>query len=213
MNEQALLEAIAQDDPSAFAKLFECYQRDLTAYATAILGGDSHAGEDAVEDAFLDIWSKRHKAAQIDNLSGWIRRIVRNKAVDQLRKTGRIELHGNDDFVSDEISAAPDPEACALLSDERQWLRSGLAQLNADQREAIAMCYYEELSLQEIAKLTNTTLGTVKTRLFYARRKLHSWIAQQETVSSLRAPEFTAPFVAKIEPRAQPARLGMLASA
>ena len=94
------------------------------------------------------------------------------RTIDILRKAGRIELHGDDELFDRQISPARSPEDHAVLSSERRWLERALADLNGHQREAIVLCYFEGLSLQEIAMQTSTSLGTVKTRLFYARKIL-----------------------------------------
>ena len=161
-------------DRDQFEELFRTKRQSMIAYATAILGGDSASAEDAVDEAFADIWSKRETFTTIANANGWLRQIVRNKTIDYLRKAGRIELHGDDDLFDRLLSPARSPEESAVLSSERRWLEQALAKLNGHQREAVVMCYFEGLSLQDIAGQTKTSLGTVKTRLFYARKALAS---------------------------------------
>lgn len=155
-----------------FNKLYRDKRRAMIAYATSILGGDVTNAEDSVDEAFADIWKKRENLAAVDNVGGWLRQIVRNKSIDYLRKAGRIELHGDDDLFERQISPAQSPEDSASQSSDRRWLEEALNQLNGYQREAIVLCYFEDLSLHEIAQETGTSLGTVKTRLYYARRKL-----------------------------------------
>lgn len=179
---QAQRVAAANTHEMQIDQLFRSKRRGMIAYATAILGGDAPSAEDAVNEAFADIWRKGSDLSCIDNPAGWLRQIVRNKSIDHLRKSGRIELHGDDDLFDRQISPAPNPEENAQLHSERRRLRSALSDLNGYQREAIVMCYFEGLSLQEIAQQTGASLGTVKTRLFYARRIL------AETLTAERNP-------------------------
>lgn len=169
-------------DREKFEELYRTKRMTMIAYATAIVGGDSASAEDAVDEAFADIWKKRDSLSAIENANGWLRQIVRNKAIDYLRKSGRIELHGDDDLFDRQISPARSPEDTALLNSDRCWLERALAGLNGHQREAIVLCYFEGLSLQEIAVQTGASLGTVKTRLFYARKILG--VVLNESLSS-----------------------------
>ena len=159
-------------DSRKFEELYRTKRTAMIGYATAILGGDSASAEDVVDEAFADIWKKRQSLETIEHVTVWLRQIVRNKAIDLLRKTGRVELHGDGEIFDQQISPARSPEDSALLSSERRWLERALESLNGYQREAIVLCYFEGCSLQEIALQTGASLGTVKTRLYYARRRL-----------------------------------------
>lgn len=176
MVEDKLLHAVVQGDRQAFGDLYMRMRSGMVAYATAIMGGDISMAEDAVDEAFTDIWRQSGHVAPVAHAAAWIRRIVKNKAIDQLRKTGSREITMAGEFFHTVEDARPDPESRLALKDERSWLRGCLAILNADQREMIILCYFEGLSLVQIAQLTGVPENTVKTRLFYARRKLRDWI-------------------------------------
>lgn len=169
------LGTIAQRDKSSEAKFNALYAKHrwtMVAYSTSLLAGDREAAEDAVAEAYADLWKSRTRIEELQSELAWIRRLVRNKAIDRLRKDARLEMCGDDDFLFSQPCEGPDPEQYALSRDKCDWLKNALGVLNVDQREAIVLCYYEGLSLQDIAIQTGATLGTVKTRLFYARRKL-----------------------------------------
>lgn len=180
MGEFALLQAIGRGDQKAFEELYSQYRKPLLAYSAGILGGDISLAEDAVDEAFTDIWRLSGRFNQIGNAAAWIRRIVRNKSVDVLRKTSGRETHQSDDFFSNIRDGAHDPEQTALLTSEAHWLRGALAILNTDQREVVTLCYFEGRSLKEIADIAGCPPNTVKTRLHYARRKLFQWMNDQE---------------------------------
>lgn len=176
MVEDKLLHAVGQGDRQAFGDLYMRMHTGMIAYATAILGGDISAAEDAVDEAFTDIWRRSGNAAPVSNAAAWIRRIVKNKAIDQLRKTGAREVTMADDFFQNVEDSRPDPESVLSVKSERSWLRSCLAILSPDQREIITLCYFEGLSLVQISDMIGIPENTAKTRLFYARRKLRDWM-------------------------------------
>lgn len=177
MIENDLLRAVGQGDRQAFGDLYMRTRMGMLAYAGVIMGGDIAAAEDAVDEAFIDIWRRSGTFGDIANATAWIRRIVRNKSIDLLRKTSVREIGASSAFFEALEDTRPDPEADLASSDERRWLRGCLAVLNTDQREVVMLCYFEGLSLVQIAEATGVCENTVKTRLFYARRKLRERIS------------------------------------
>ena len=176
-----LLQAVGAGDRAAFTRLYAQSRENMTAYAMTILAGDLGAAEDAVDEAFADIWKLAGRFNAIGNGAAWVRRIVRNKAVDQLRKASARETPHDGSFFDSLKDQRANPEDRLLIADGGRWLRNALAILNLDQREVIMLCYFEHLSLKDIAEQTGVPENTVKTRLHYARRKLRSWIEQENT--------------------------------
>ena len=172
------LRAIARGDRAAFDRLYRAQRRPLLAYALGLLAGDRAAAEDAVDEALIDVWQQAGRFAGQGSAQGWIRRIVRNKAVDWLRKHGSArfaEWSAADDDRADE---SPDAEAQLVAANTGDWLRAALGKLSLDQREAVLLCYYEERPLAEIAAIQTCPEGTVKTRLFHARLNLRGLLAE-----------------------------------
>ncbi|MXP48347.1 sigma-70 family RNA polymerase sigma factor [Altererythrobacter luteolus] len=187
MDSGALLRAIGRGDRAAFTRLYREVRPAMMAHAAAILKGDFSTAEDVVDEAFTDIWRLAGKFKDINNAPAWIRRIVRNKAIDYLRKPASRETSQESAFFEHYEDQAPNPEEAAMIDDDSRWLRSALAILNLDQREAVVLCYFEAMPLQEIAQATDCSVNTVKTRLHYARRKLRGWMEAQNQSSA--APE------------------------
>jgi len=171
-----LIEAIAGGDRGAFATLYRAKCSTLIAYASAMLAGDRASGEDVVDEAFLDVWRSAASFAGAGDADGWIRRIVRNKAVDLLRK--RREVISDDPWQHDDAAqnsaTVPTPFDHAVASDRSAGLRQALGQLPPEQREAVWLCYFEELPLRDIAAIAGCPENTVKTRLFHARKRMRS---------------------------------------
>ena len=180
---ETLLSRIAGGDQTAFAALYEAQRRSMLAHAAGVLAGDMSDAEDAVDEAFLDIWQQAGKFAGTGSAAGWIRRIVRNKAINLLRKKGGRENIKPQIFFTDIADERRNPEEYLLLDDEQRWLKSVLAVLSPEQREAITLCYFEGLSMQEISETVDCPINTVKTRLHYARTRLHNWMLEQYDVS------------------------------
>ena len=174
MQDSDMLSRIAQGDRGAFSDYYRLHQKRLTAYAMAILAGDKEAAEDVVDEAFLDLWKNAAKYSARGNAMGWIRRVVRNKAVDWLRKFGdqKVDLQAQSGPV--EIDDSPDPEQQAASLSDAEWLKTALAQLSLQHREVVQLFYYEELPLADIAVILDCPANTIKTRLHYARKKLYA---------------------------------------
>ena len=177
MNCHSCLERIAQGDDAAFAHLYRSMRTGLLAQAQALLAGDIAGAEDAVDEAFLDIWRRAGSFSGTGSAAGWVRRIVRNKAVDRLRKTGDRETVCEPVAFRERPDPAAGPEETALARNGRTRIRAALDILNPDQREAVVLCYFHEMPLEEIAEATGAPVGTVKTRLYYARRLLREHLS------------------------------------
>ncbi len=177
------LKKIAAGDRAAFSALYATAQPRLVRYAGALLAGDIDAALDVVDEAFLSIWREAGRYAGVGNADGWVRRIVRNKAVDWLR--ARRERPVASSYDQDQATSLADdahtPERAAEISSSARELRKALERLSPDHREVVWLCYFEERSLSEIALITGCPENTVKTRLFHARKQLRSQLQRFET--------------------------------
>ncbi len=174
MEIEAEIGRIAQGDRAAFSRLYRDLNSDLIRYATALLAGDRESAEDAVDEAFIAIWEQAGRFDGRGHAMGWIRRIVRNKAIDWLRKQREVVLP--DESLSARYEAdgqdQTSPFEAAVQMSQGARLRSALSLLSVEHREAVWMCYFEEKSLAEIALIVQCPENTVKTRLFHARKQL-----------------------------------------
>lgn len=175
MGIEAELKRISDGDRTAFSRLWLATQPEFVRYATGLLAGDRSAAEDAVDEAFIAVWQQSGRYDGRGNAMGWIRRIVRNKAIDWLRKQREVAMSGDsqmDGQLAD--SAVPTPFDIAERTSASAALRAALVILSVEQREAVWLCYFEEKSLQEIANIARCPENTVKTRLFHARKALRA---------------------------------------
>ena len=174
MDTETMLFDIAHGNQKAFAMLYRAQQPIMIRYASGLLAGDLAAAEDAVDEAFTAIWAQAGRFNGSGNANGWIRRIVRNKAIDWLRK--QRECNSIDaelaDFADQRADPAASPYDHAEQTSEANQLRRALTGLSFEHREAVWLCYFEDKSIDEIAQIADCPRSTVKTRLFYARKSL-----------------------------------------
>jgi RNA polymerase sigma-70 factor, ECF subfamily len=178
MEIEVKLQHVARQDRSIFSDIYREWQPIFVRYATGILAGDKSAAEDVVDEAMLAIWQQADRYSGQGSAIGWMRRIVRNKAVDWLRKCKESNL-GSATIIeggSPQDDDAASPYFAAVQAMEALDLRQALEQLSFEQREAVWLCYFEERSMAEIAAIADCPQNTVKTRLFHARRILRKMV-------------------------------------
>jgi RNA polymerase sigma-70 factor (ECF subfamily) len=170
----ALIGEIAAGSQAAFDALYTSLQPKMVRYAAGLLAADHETAADAVDEAFFDVWRSASSFQGQGSAEGWVRRIVRNKAIDLIRKNReRLAASEKEAQAFEELPDETDtPERLAeKLSDiDELWRR--LQRLSHEHREAVWLCYYEEKSLAEIAEIVGCPENTVKTRLFHARKLL-----------------------------------------
>jgi RNA polymerase sigma-70 factor (ECF subfamily) len=168
-SDECLMARVAQDDRRAIALLFERYQ--LTVYRFVLrLVANKATAEDIVSEVFIALW--RH-AADFEGrarLSTWILAIARNKAVSVMR--GRTDEPLDDTMLEAIPDQAITAEETVDASRRSALLRTCLAQLSPAHREIIDLVYYHEKSVEEVSIILGVPAATVKTRMFYARRRL-----------------------------------------
>lgn len=148
-------------DRSAFGALFDHFAPRLKAFLLRTGIGAAQA-EEIVQEVMLLVW---RKADQFDphraQVSAWIYQIARNRHIDLVRK----EKRPLPEDVVEEPGAEPDATQILAIEQEADLLRSALAKLKPDQREAIEKAYLGELSHQQISDQTGLPLGTIKSRI------------------------------------------------
>lgn len=182
-----LMQRIAEADQAAFAALYRRYQRSSISLALRICG-ERALGEDAVQEAFLAIWRRAHLYDRSrGEVRPWISTIVHHAAVDALSRKG----DGGAASIEVEIDCGFDAEAVAdaerdletALRERDVELRRALQELPGEQSSVIELAYFGGYSLVEIAAMSCTPLGTVKSRMRLGIEKLRErLVAQQPAV-------------------------------
>jgi len=170
----ALIERARRGDARAFEQLALEVERPLYRHAARMLGHDD--AEDCVQDALLSAW-KSLGSFEGTSFRAWVFRIVTNRALDRLRSRRRHPELPLDPPAEDDDSAgwaepaAPGPELADLASD-REALRvveEALDRIPPDQRAALLLRDVEGFAYEEIATITSTEIGTVKSRIHRGR--------------------------------------------
>ncbi len=176
MNIEIALGKIAKGDRAAFAALYNDQAAPMLRFAIGLLAGDQETAEDVVDEAFMAIWQQAGSFHGEGSAQGWIRRIVRNKAIDWLRKYGKSRTATLPELALLDVQSdeADSPAMAAEKNSEARELRAALDRLSIDHREVIWLCYFEEKPLSEIAHIVGCPENTVKTRLFNARKQMRA---------------------------------------
>jgi RNA polymerase sigma-70 factor (ECF subfamily) len=128
------------------------------------------SAEDLISEVFLDVWRQADRFEGRSAVSTWLLAIARFKALSSMRRKPDEEL---DDETAGAIEDASDtPEVSLQKKDKSELLRNCLEQLSREHREVIDLVYYHEKSVEEVAEIVGIPEATVKTRMFYARKKL-----------------------------------------
>lgn len=175
-DDETLLREIQQGAPKALASLFDRYGGVLKALILRIVHDDGEA-DDLLGEVFMEIWRKATTySPQKGKPLGWMVTLARRRAIDRLRK--RIAYGHMRDRFSVIVDADPEAqsnsrvEAEIGLHDLHVYLTAQLKRLPPLQRQALELAYFAGMSQREIARVTDTPLGTVKTRLELGMRKL-----------------------------------------
>lgn len=131
---------------------------------------DEQIAEDLVSEVFLDVWRQAGKFEGRSAVSTWLLAITRFKALSALRRRKDAEL--DDEAASAIEDFSDNPEIAVTKKDTGDALRKCLSALSAEHREIIDLVYYHEQSVEQVANIVEIPENTVKTRLFYARKKL-----------------------------------------
>ena len=175
LSDQALLILIARSHPDALAELYHRYNRLVFSLAFNIVG-DRATAEEITLDVFTRIWTRANtydsdRAAP----NTWLTSITRYQAIDVLRRRKvRIErlTVSWSELLGEDPVADHDPEAAAELALQRARVRTAILELPPEQQEALALAYFRGFTHREIAEVLAQPLGTVKTRIRLAIKKL-----------------------------------------
>ncbi len=181
LGDEELARLVGAKDVAAF-ELF--YDRHATAaYSLAYrIVGDAAAAEDVTQEAFLSIWRSRSGYdATRGSVRGWLLGIVRNRAIDALRRRAaapRLAFEGEVEALAG-ASSGEGTEALALQRETASELRAAIGSLPGEQAQVIELAYFGGFSQAEIARLLAVPLGTVKGRMRLGLEKIRTALAEE----------------------------------
>jgi RNA polymerase sigma-70 factor (ECF subfamily) len=172
-SDAALVARLLERDADALDELYERYARPAYSLARRVTGDDGFA-QDVVQDVFLALWKDPSRyAAGRGGFASWLLSVTHHKAVDAVRREESLRkrrTQATEEFVTQNVERPVDDKAWTTLRGER--VRAALHKLPAPQREALVLAYFGGYTQREVAVLTDTPLGTVKTRMLTGMRRL-----------------------------------------
>lgn len=184
LEDRELVARVVAGDGSALEVLYGRYGRACHGLARRILADDQFA-QDCVQEVFLTVWrdASRFDATR-GGFSTWLLSMTHHKAVDAVRREETLRKRRTSaDVLEGQTGDAPgvDEEVWSGIRGER--LRTALRALPDVQREALALAYFGGYTQREIAGLTSTPLGTVKTRMLTGMRRLRGTLDELSRAS------------------------------
>ncbi|MBE0669924.1 MAG: sigma-70 family RNA polymerase sigma factor [Anaerolineales bacterium] len=171
-----LIRRLQAGDDDAVRDLYAQYGQRLYAYALR-LTNDPATAEDITQNTLVTAWRTARTFRGEGRLIAWLLGIVHHTAMKAIRNSTNYL----DDVAEETISEdQPSPEEQAQVKDERRWVRQGIQSLSSEHRAVLELVFYQELSLNEAAQVLNIPVGTVKSRLSYARNHLRGVLARTE---------------------------------
>ncbi len=167
--DEVLIGRIATGDRLAMQVLFARHHVRVYRFVLRLVRDESTA-EDLISEVFLDVWRQAGRFEARSAVSTWLLAIARFKALSALRRRPDEAL---DEEAAEAIEDPADtPEVTLEKKDKSAAIRKCLEGLSAEHREIIDLVYYHEKSVEEVAQIVGIPENTVKTRMFYARKKL-----------------------------------------
>jgi RNA polymerase sigma-70 factor (ECF subfamily) len=162
LREQVLLLRCQTGDMDAFEELIQRYERPLRYFINRLLD-NSELTEDIFQDTWLTVIRRIHGLKEIDAFPAWLYRIARNKVYQQLRTKKNVS--GLDENLPAENHAGDDD----FSGEDAAKVHHCLKELLPEYREVLMLRFLEQMSYQQIAQVLNCKLGTVRSRLYYAK--------------------------------------------
>ncbi|MBR6873770.1 MAG: sigma-70 family RNA polymerase sigma factor [Ruminococcus sp.] len=173
----ALAERAKQGDSAAFEQLYTEFRSQVYYFCKRCVGSES-AAEDLTSETFIDAMEKIGSLRSGAAFSGWLYAIAYNKCSDHLRSNDRSEVAATPEQLSEAALNAPLllPDDYAINAETRAQLQSIIDGLSPDQRSAVIMYYYDEMSVSEVAEAMGTNENNVSQKLHRARKKIRAQI-------------------------------------
>lgn len=178
ISDEQLILQIKQGDEAAFETLIRRYHGPIHAYISR-MGCEFHAANDLVQEVFIKVCRNLSDYRTERPFRPWIYTIASNTFKDYLKKAYVRHDRLNFDDWDDTLEADDNLENRFMANAEREIVIAALGKLGENVREIVVLRYYQDLKLNEIAEMMQIPLGTVKSRLFTALRRLKDLLAKE----------------------------------
>jgi RNA polymerase sigma-70 factor, ECF subfamily len=161
--------------------------------ACTLTRGNEQLARDLVQDAFLKIW-KKGELERPESFKGWMYRILHNLYMDHLRRRKR-EVP----FLYEGPDSRPLPEVHVEKEEQKKWVHRALLELPKTYREPLMLCDLEGLSYEEIARMVECPVGTVRSRIHRGRRELRAALVRLAPIIAAAATAVGAWFLSRVQ--------------
>jgi RNA polymerase sigma-70 factor (ECF subfamily) len=175
-NETELVTRAQNGDRNAFSELVRTHAQGVLNVVYRMCG-DMQVSEDAAQETFIQAWMRLQSYRPQTSLRNWLYRIAVNTAIDMLRKEKRILPGAVEDLNL--TDAGPGPETLVANSERTEMVQDAVLALPDASRAVLVLREFEGLSYQEIAEALDIPVGTVMSRLNYARKLLREKLEVQ----------------------------------
>lgn len=178
-NDQTLLRLISKKDEDALGELYDRFARLVYSIALNSLG-DLALAEEVTQDVFFRVWKNAASyRSEHGKVVTWMAGITRNRAIDEIRRMNsrpESNLAPWESAATELINGSTDVETSIEDTQVQHLVRLAIAQLPIEQQQALAYAYFQGYSHREIADILGEPLGTVKTRIRLAMKKLRVYL-------------------------------------
>jgi RNA polymerase sigma-70 factor (ECF subfamily) len=162
-------------DEQAFAALFEQFGEKTLRYLRGLVGDDA---DDVQQDVWLAVFKGIASLGNPAAFRTWLFQTTRHRALDVLRSRRR-ELERFDDLAVDDLGTIDDPDEALAFDVSEATLAAALVAIPPPQREVLLLRYRDDLTYEEIAVVVGCPIGTVRTRLHHAKRRLRELLHRE----------------------------------
>ena len=168
-----LVQRCKDGERAAFEELFEMYQPRLKYYVRRLDSGSTNI-DDILQDIWLTVFKKIRKLKNAKLFNVWLYRIARNKVYDRFRRKKIFATLPQED----ELAVPQDAEPTFDADDDAN-LHKAMKNLKPHHREVLTLCFIEQMPYQSIADVIDCSIGTVRSRIFYAKQSLRKEMERQ----------------------------------
>jgi RNA polymerase sigma-70 factor (ECF subfamily) len=176
LSDETLIKQIADGNKLAMRALFARHQVRVYRFALRIVR-DTALADDVVSEVFIDAWQHAGRYEGRSTVSTWLLGITRHKALTAANRRPTESI--DSETAMNVVDPGNTPEAALGQKDTGAVIRRCLASLTAEHAEIIDLVYYQDKSIKEIVEILGIPDNTVKTRMFYARKRLAALVAAE----------------------------------
>ena len=194
MDERSLIEGMARGDRAAFQEFVERYKKKVYFLALDMVGNAVDA-EDISQEVFLKVFRSFATFRKGAKLSSWLYRVTYNASIDHLRRKKIVPEPVGDEVLESRSrdgaglpsGASPDPALTAESSQLQARISRALENVSPQEKAVFLLRHYDDLMLKDIASSLGLSIGSVKSYLFRAVRKLQKELGGSAPISGMEA--------------------------